>query len=31
LNGVGHFPAREAPALVTQALLAHLNMNTRLH
>jgi len=31
LNGVGHFPAREAPALVTQALLAHLDVNTRFH
>jgi len=26
LNGVGHFPAREAPNLVTQALLTHLHL-----
>lgn len=29
LNGVGHFPAREAPGAVTQALLAHLNTWSR--
>ncbi len=29
LNGVGHFPAREAPEAVTQALLAHLHRWSR--
>ena len=29
LNGVGHFPAREAPALVTRALVTHLDAWSR--